>query len=158
MKQIPLLPKFTSALRQTAWRQQQIPLSSSPFPSAADSPRAHGLPASRCAPAASWRPRPPTPTLRWSSRLACRPARCGAASGACWTACAPACSGRWPPPPPSWPSAARCGRARRAGAGSGGIRDGEGGGRHCLPGGPHDTPVPQPFPARDIPRWPWREL
>uniref|UniRef100_A0A3Q1M2V3 Transmembrane protein 42 n=1 Tax=Bos taurus TaxID=9913 RepID=A0A3Q1M2V3_BOVIN len=50
---------------------------------------------------------PPTLTLLPDSPRTSRPARCGAAFGACSTACAPARSGPWPPPPPSWPSAER---------------------------------------------------
>jgi hypothetical protein len=90
---------------------------------------------------ASWRPvrsprvppclRPLTLTHPWSYPLAYRKARCGAASGACSTVCAPGRSGLWPPPPPSWPSGARCSPGRHAGAGrgEGGAGGGRGGGR-----------------------------
>uniref|UniRef100_A0AC11DPV3 Uncharacterized protein n=1 Tax=Ovis aries TaxID=9940 RepID=A0AC11DPV3_SHEEP len=60
----------------------------------------------RCPEAAGCAP-PPTLTPLPDSPRTSRPARCGAASGACSTACAPARSGPWPPPPPSWPSAER---------------------------------------------------
>ena len=65
---------------------------------------------------------PPTLTLLPDSPRTSRPARCGAAFGACSTACAPARSGPWPPPPPSWPSAERSSRGRCCGGPAGGAR------------------------------------
>uniref|UniRef100_A0A5F8A2R4 Transmembrane protein 42 n=1 Tax=Macaca mulatta TaxID=9544 RepID=A0A5F8A2R4_MACMU len=62
-------------------------------------PRGRGLPAAPCL-------RPPTPTPLRNSLRTSRRVQCGAAFGAYSTACAPARSGPWPPPPPSWPSAA----------------------------------------------------